>query len=228
MSQHHEQMTILDRDTYPAEQFEDIDQQYLTVTLGMWGFLITEIMFIGAVFAGFYIYRMRWVDAFVQGTLELKWWLGGINTVVLLTSSFTMVLAVHAAHTGNRSKLVNWLLITFVLGMMFVGIKGFEYYSEYKEGLIPVAGWWNPVDHHGHARPAEMQLFMGFYFVMTGLHALHMVAGLAVLAVILYFAKKGTYTPEYRNPVEMFGLYWHFVDLVWVFLFPTLYLLRHH
>jgi cytochrome c oxidase subunit III len=208
---HHHSMTALEADTFPAEQFEDAGQQYLTVTLGMWAFLITEIMFIGAVFMTFFIYRTRWPEAFDHGAQLLSWKIGAVNTVVLLASSFTMVMAVHFARMGNQKALVRWLIATMVLGLAFVAIKSTEYAIEYHEELIPGLKY---SDHfHGHDRPQELKLFMTMYFTMTGLHALHMIVGLGVMSA------------EYNNPVDMAGLYWHFVDLVWVFLFPTLYLL---
>ncbi len=218
--------TAVDKDTFPASQFEDAEQQYVTATLGMWSFLITEIMFIGAVFAAFFVYRFRWHEAFVHGAEELKWMLGTINTVVLLTSSYTMVLAVHAARHGAQKALVRWLVLTFILGCAFVAIKGTEYHIEYKEHLVPGLNY-TEISHTGEVRPVQMKLFMGFYFAMTAVHALHMLVGLAVLGALIVFAKRGSFTAAYNNPIDMFGLYWHFVDLVWVFLFPTLYLLRH-
>jgi cytochrome c oxidase subunit III len=220
---HHHSMTALEADTFPAEQFEDAGQQYLTVTLGMWAFLITEIMFIGAVFMTFFIYRQRFPEVFMEGGHLLSWKIGAINTVVLLTSSYTMVMAVHFARIGDQKSLVRWLVFTMVLGLAFVIIKSTEYTFEYYEALIPGL---NYSDHfHDHERPRELKLFMTMYFAMTGLHALHMIVGLGVMLVITYFAWRGSFTAEYNNPVDMAGLYWHFVDLVWVFLFPTLYLL---
>lgn len=230
--EHHHQMTILENDTYPAEQFEDVDQQRLSVTMGMWAFLITEILFIGAIFVAFFIYRARWIDTFTAAGMKMAWKLGLLNTFILLTSSFTMVLAVHFARINDRKKLVQMLLLTGALGLGFVGVKCIEYYTEYKHELVPGLNF-NPVHHNADGTiemlPPEFELYMTFYFAMTGLHALHMLGGLAVLVVITWYAHKGKYTSGngYYNPVEIFGLYWHFVDLVWVFLFPTLYLLRY-
>jgi cytochrome c oxidase subunit 3 len=218
-------MTALSRDTYPASHFEDIDQQNVTVTLGMWTFLATEILFIGAVFVAFFIYRLRWPETFTEGAHELKWYLGTINTAILLGSSLGMALAVHAARHRQRKPLVRWLLITMALGTLFLGVKLTEYSIEYHDHLIPGLNY-SDVSPTGEPRSEQLRLFMTFYFVMTGVHAIHMIAGLGVMAVITYFAWKGKFTTGYYNPVEMSGLYWHFVDLVWVFLFPTLYLLR--
>jgi cytochrome c oxidase subunit 3 len=225
-------MTILENDTYPAEQFEDEEQQRLSVTMGMWAFLITEVMFIGALFVSFFMYRMRWKETFIEASRHLEWRLGCLNTFILLTSSFTMVLAVHFARTNDRKNLVRMLIVTILLGFGFVGVKSAEYHAEYVEKLIPGLNYQADIrGEDGHIeehRPPERELYMGFYFVMTGLHALHMLVGILVMGVITWFAHKGKYTSGngYYNPVEMAGLYWHFVDLVWVFLFPTLYLLR--
>jgi cytochrome c oxidase subunit 3 len=224
-------MTILESDTYPAEQFEDEEQQRLSVTMGMWAFLITEVMFIGAIFVAFFIYRMRWTHTFIDASQHLEWRLGCLNTFILLTSSFTMVLAVHFARINDRKNLVRMLIVTILLGFGFVGVKSVEYYAEYREKLIPGLNYQQDLHEEEKIvehRPPERELYMTFYFTMTGLHALHMLVGIAVMAVITWFAHKGKYTSGngYYNPVEMAGLYWHFVDLVWVFLFPTLYLLR--
>jgi cytochrome c oxidase subunit 3 len=219
-------VTVFERDTYPAEQFQDTDQQELAGHLGMWTFLATEVLFFGVLFLAFYAYRTRWHEAFAHGAHELKWYLGAINTAVLLGSSYVMALAVHAAREGQTKSLVRRLLLTIVLGLIFIGIKFTEYTIEYHEHLVPQLNY-AAVSPEGAARPAQTQLFMTFYFMMTGLHAVHMIAGLCVLGVLAYFAHRNKFSPAYHNPIELAGLYWHFIDMVWVFLFPTLYLLRH-
>jgi cytochrome c oxidase subunit 3 len=137
-----------------------------------------------------------------------------------------MAMAVHAAREGKDKRIIRWLLATAALGVVFLGIKGTEYVIEYHEHLVPGLNYAD-VSPDGKSRPEQDELFMGFYFVMTGFHALHMLIGLGVMAVMMWLAHRGTFTKAYHNPLEMAGLYWHFVDMVWVFLFPTLYLLRH-
>lgn len=218
--------TALRHDSYPAEQFEDTDQQKLTATLGMWTFLATEVLFFGVMFLGFYVYRMRWPDAFAETARDLKWYLGGLNTAILLGSSYFMSLAVHSAREGDLTRLLRRLLITIMMGVIFLGIKFTEYVIEYHDHLIPALSY-SQISPAGEMRPGQAPLFMTFYFVMTGFHALHMIVGLCVLGVLAIFTKQGNFSAAYHNPVEMAGLYWHFVDMVWVFLYPTLYLLRH-
>ena len=218
--------TVFEHDTLPAEQFVAVDQQRETASLGMWTFLATEVLFFGVLFTGFFVYRTRWPDAFKEGAHELKWWLGAINTAVLLGSSYCMALAVHAASEADDRRIVRWLWLTIGLGVLFLLIKGTEYTIEWHDRLIPY--WhWSDVSAEGRERADQLPLFMTFYFVMTMLHAIHMVIGVGVLGTVLVMAKRRHFTREYHHPVEVVGLYWHFVDTVWVFLFPTLYLLRH-
>ena len=154
---------------------------------------------------------------------ELDILLGGINTAVLITSSLTMALAVHAAQTGHRRTLM-WLLVaTMVLGAAFLGIKSVEYYHKFEEHHIPGPGFVFEKEHF-----ANVQLFFSLYFLMTGLHALHMIIGLGIMTWMLVWSWRGIVTAEYYSPIEISGLYWHFVDIVWIFLFPLLYLLGRH
>jgi cytochrome c oxidase subunit 3 len=235
------------------EQFEDRFQQKEAVTLGMWTFLATEVLFFGALFTGYTIYRHQYPNAFRQGSLDLKWYMGGVNTAVLLLSSFFMAMAVHAAAIGSNSKIIRYLIITIIVGCLFLAIKGTEYYIEYCEHLVPGSNFWlhkpseeqvGPVvrgfdkfeewfktkvskpEQEADQRQQDEQLFMLFYFIMTAIHATHMIIGICIMLVLVAMAKRGVFSEKYHNPVEMFGLYWHFVDIVWVFLFPTLYLLR--
>ena len=235
------------------EQFEDRHQQKESATLGMWTFLATEILFFGALFASYTIYRHQYPNAFRQGSLDLKWYMGGVNTAVLLMSSFFMAMAVHAAALGSNRGIIRYLILTIFVGSIFLAIKATEYYIEYREHLVPALNfsttpppqsqtgavvqgfdkfedWFNskvskPEDKI-NVRTDKEELFMLFYFIMTGIHATHMIIGIAIMIVLIVLAKRGMFSAEYHNPVEMFGLYWHFVDIVWVFLFPTLYLLR--
>jgi len=189
----------------------------------MWVFLVTEIMFFGGLFTGYAVYRAAYPAAFAEGSQHLDILLGGINTAVLIGSSLTMALAVHSAQVGERSGLVRFLLLTIVLGLVFLGIKGLEYTHKFEEHLVPGSKF---VAEGPHA--PQMQLFFGFYFSMTGMHALHMVIGIGILAVLTWQAWRGHFSPAYWTPVELTGLYWHFVDIVWIFLFPLLYLLGRH
>jgi cytochrome c oxidase subunit 3 len=206
-----------------AHQFDSLDQQKEVATLGMWVFLVTEVLFFGGLFAAYCVYRTWYPDAFAAASHELIVWAGTTNTAVLITSSLTMALAVHAAQTGDRRRLMAFLAVTMLLGALFLGIKAFEYYSEFAEHHVPGFDFRFAPEHFRHA-----QVFFSLYFVMTGVHALHMIIGLGVMAVMLIWAWRGTITREYYNPIEISGLYWHFVDIVWIFLFPLLYLIGRH
>jgi len=209
-------------DPHLAHQFDSPDQQFEAARLGMWAFLMTEIMFFGGAILVYTVYRTAYGAAFAEASRELDWRLGALNTIVLLTSSLTMALAVWAGQTGKRRQLITFLLLTLVLGIVFVGVKSFEYYEKYHEGHMPLLGLpfvWEG-EHVGQAA-----LFFDLYFVMTGFHALHMIIGFGILVVLIVLAVRGSFTEHYYTPVEMSGLYWHFVDIVWVFLYPLLYLI---
>jgi cytochrome c oxidase subunit 3 len=205
-----------------AHQFDDLEQQRDAGEMGMWVFLSTEVLFFGGVLLAYTIYRTRYEDAFAAGSRELDLWLGTLNTAVLLTSSLTMALSVHAAQTRRRGLLIALLTATLALGSAFIVIKGVEYQHKYAHGLMPLAGlpfhWEGPSAGH-------VKLFFDLYFVLTGIHALHMLIGLAILIVLIGKAWRGGLLGEFSAPVHVTGLYWHFVDIVWVFLFPLLYLI---
>jgi len=215
-----------------AHQFDDLAQQKEASTLGMWAFLATEVMFFGGALTAFVIYRTFYSEAFAQASREhMHIWAGTFNTVILLTSSLTVALSVHFASHGQRKMLVLMLLATIALALIFLGVKAYEYTSEYNHHLVPSLNWEYPPHHHPHpekltANPHNVELFFVFYFILTGIHALHMIIGVGVFAFITFRAWRGRYSQEYYNPVEVAGLYWHFVDLVWIFLFPILYLLH--
>ena len=225
-------------------QFEDMHQQTESYLVGMWSFLVTEIMFFGAVFVAYAVYRSRFGAAFSLGTHLLDIKSGGINTLILMASSFTMTLAVVAARQGKRQQIVNLLLVTLALGAVFLGIKSQEYKAKFEHHLVPGdhfdlahalqahtgegAASAQIVELAKHADPRQVQMFFSFYFTMTGLHLIHMLIGMGVLLFILRMAQKGRFGPEYHNPLEVTSLYWHFVDMVWIFLFPMLYLLGRH
>ena len=207
---------------HPAQQhhFQTMAQQQEAATLGMWIFLVTEIMFFGGLFMAYLLYRVWYPEAWSEGSEELDILLGGTNTVVLILSSLTMALAVRAAQTGRQPRvIVTWLMLTMALGLTFLVIKFFEYKHKYDLGHIPGANF-----HFEGPHAAQVQIFLSLYFAMTGLHALHMVIGFGILSVVAWMAWKGRFSEEWYTPVEMSGLYWHFVDIVWIFLFPLLYL----
>lgn len=211
-----------------AHHFNDLAQQREAGTLGMWTFLVTEIMFFGGLFTGYIYYRWKFPDAFQAASHHLDIVLGTINTAVLIGSSLTMVLAVQGAQLGNRKQLVRFLLFTILLALVFLGIKAFEYHHKWVEGHVPGPRFhWNPQED-GAVNPGGAQLFYSFYFAMTGMHALHMVIGIGVISVLVVLARRGWFTPESHAAVENTGLYWHFVDIVWIFLFPLLYLIGRH
>ncbi len=284
-------------------QFDDMKQQVDSVTIGMWAFLVQEIMFFGGLFTVYLVFRSKYPMAFAAGSNHLNAFWGGLNTLVLIVSSLTMALTVYYAQKGNRNMQVGLIILTMIFGTVFLGVKAVEYTDKYNHGLIPVAGWnaktkggevhaekksagmvlpfetkvsaadateehiysnrtgdfqWNYGEElvvlargDGITKPNiltesektgyysgedidknkfrdKVQIFFWIYFVMTGLHALHMIIGLGVMAWLLWKAWGGTFTAQYFSPVEISGLYWHFVDIVWIFLFPLLYLLGRH
>lgn len=283
-------------------QFDDMKQQVDSVTIGMWVFLAQEIMFFGALFTVYLVFRSKYPMAFAAGSNHLDPFWGGLNTLVLIVSSLTMALAVYSAQKGKRNAQVILILLTMLFGSVFLGVKAIEYTGKYEHGQIPVNGW-NKVVKEGehkeeavvplpletrasaatteeaHANPRgdfhideevakpikeiiekqyslpedesfltesenfgyfsggefdnvkfsqKVQIFFWIYFVLTGLHAVHMIIGLGIMTWLLYKAWKGSFSADFYSPVEISGLYWHFVDIVWIFLFPLLYLLGRH
>jgi cytochrome c oxidase subunit III len=232
---------------HPALQhhFENMEQQREAGTLGMWVFLVTEIMFFGGMFLAYMLFRSAYPGAFVAGSNHLDINLGAINTGVLIVSSLTMALAVYSTQVGQRGMAVVFLIVTMVLGVTFLGIKSVEYRDKYRDSLVPgrlipgrpfhpaVQEHGAPYDPHKLHLPEgesvkHVELFYWIYFALTGVHALHMIVGIGLLSFMLYFSLRGRYSPEYHAPIEISGLYWHFVDIVWIFLFPLLYLLGRH
>lgn len=189
--------------------------------LGMWTFLSTEILFFGGLFAGYSIYRYAYPEAFVTGSEHLKYWIGTTNTAVLLTSSLFMALSDLAVKANARRALFWNLVITWVLGAVFLCLKFYEYYLTWKEAHVPGANF-----HFAGPHLPQVELFMFLYFAMTGLHALHMSFGLGAIAWLLWLNHRGRLGSERDQPVAMVGLYWHFVDCIWIFLYPLLYLVR--
>ncbi|HEY0072669.1 MAG TPA: cytochrome c oxidase subunit 3 [Abditibacteriaceae bacterium] len=264
--------------------FDDMGQQRESITIGMWTFLMTEIMMFTGLFFCYAFFRWKFYDAFLLGSQQLNITLGTGNTFVLLASSMTMAMAVHAAQVGNRKSLVGWMIGTLIFGGAFLGIKAVEWTADYDEGLVPKYSWdatgqkW-PTTHKAHTTSKEqkkeglvpkyswdstgqlwktthesdkagkqqkvalregevydykhekavssdhVKMYFMLYFCMTGLHAIHMVAGMIILGIMTVMALNGVFGNGNDQPIEIFGLYWHFVDIVWVFLFPLLYLI---
>jgi len=217
---------------HPAlkHHFENMEQQREASTIGMWVFLLTEIMFFGGLFLAYIIYRANYPDGFAVASNTLDVRLGGLNTVVLILSSLTMALAVYSAQTGKQKRLIGFLFVTLVLGLTFLMVKVFEYKSKFDHHLFPAVGFfdWTHEPSHNPALASQARIFLWLYFAMTGLHALHMIVGAGMLIILMFFAWRRKYSPEYYSPIELGGLYWHFVDIVWIFLFPLLYLLGFH
>lgn len=257
--------------------FDDADQQREAHSLGMWSFLVTEVMMFGGLFFAYTLYRGMFHAAFAQGSRSLDTALGTGNTFVLLFSSLTMAMAVHSAQERNRKALVGYLIATIILGASFLGIKAVEWTKDYNEGLVPVLSWhpekWNEGkgeaggqgmspgqtadaprvgEAHGFhpdelrtdpsansdrempsaagqaaggAAANHVMMYFILYFCMAGLHAIHMIIGLAIVGTMTWMAHKGRFTNGNDQPIEIIGLYWHFIDIVWVFLFPLLYLI---
>ena len=224
--------------------FENMEQQREAGTLGMWVFLVTEIMFFGGMFLAYTLYRSLFPAAFASASNHLDITLGAVNTGVLIFSSFTMAMAVYFTQIGKQRPQVICLVLTLLLGLTFLGIKAVEYRSKYDDRLVPgrlipgrpfgpeVAQEGDHDPHKLHLLPGatvrQVELFYWIYFAMTGMHALHMIIGAGLLTFLLIFSLKGRFDPEYHSPVEVIGLYWHFVDIIWIFLFPLLYLLGRH
>ena len=201
--------------------FATKEQQFDTVKIGMWLFLATEILMFGGMFVGFAYMQSRFPEAFLLAHEHLQKPLGALNTVVLLISSFTMVMAVYKAQTNQRKALINYLIITIACALIFLVVKYFEYSHKFHDGLLPGRFFSNTEDPTGH-----QFIFFSFYFMMTGLHGIHILGGVVVLTWLLRRAIKGEFSSNYYTPVDLVGLYWHLVDLIWIYLFPLLYLIR--
>lgn len=234
-----------------AHHFRTHTQQRESASLGMWLFLTQEVLFFGALFTVYIVYRNMYHDEFVYGSHMLNVTLGFINTLVLILSSVTMALAVREAQLGRNRGIIRWLAATFVFGSIFLGIKTVEYSEKFEHHLVPGPMFHYDPGHGAEAAPAEaadhsapegkghiiqaenirpgpLQIFFAVYFVMTGMHALHMIVGMCIMLWLAAKAARNEFVPENHAFVENFGLYWHFVDLIWIFLFPLLYLLGRH
>ena len=209
---------------YLQHHFDNMAQQMEASTLGMWVFLVTEIMFFGGLFMAYLLYRWQSPSGFAEASNHLNVIWGAANTVVLIVSSLTMALAVRAAQTSAPAKTqVAWLVATMILGAAFLGVKVIEYADKFTHHLVPGPNFQWPGQY-----PEAAEIFYSLYFCMTGLHALHMIIGLGIMTVIAIMAWRRQFDGSYYTPVEVSGLYWHFVDIVWIFLFPLLYLIGFH
>ncbi|WP_263355768.1 cytochrome c oxidase subunit 3 [Acidicapsa ligni] len=226
---------------YLRHHFVSLEQQQETASFGMWLFLLTEIMFFGGLFTAYLIYRNWYYPAFVAASHTLNIFEGSLNTLVLITSSFTMAMGVWCAETKRRQGLIISLVLTLILGLGFLGIKADEYHEKYVKHHIPghtfnAQGFVHPDQEalKGGEKPlapdmaAKTEVYFSLYFAMTGMHAVHMIIGIALLCGMLWKATRGGYMDGNIAYVENFGLYWHFVDIVWIFLFPLLYLISRH
>jgi cytochrome c oxidase subunit 3 len=214
------------------EQYANIEQQRETASLGMWVFLATEVMFFGTLFAGLNTYRYLYPASFEAASVELNWIIGGINTLVLLVSSFWIVMAVHHAKAGRPEPTVKYLRLTALFGICFLAFKALEYYLDFRDQLVPRLSFdpqmWITKHHLSASQVPEVELFLLFYWIMTAFHGLHVTIGIVAVLVVASLCEKRNFTGAYYAPVDVLALYWHFVDVVWIFLLPMLYLLGTH
>jgi cytochrome c oxidase subunit III len=211
----------LPHDPIVAEQFADAEQQREAAHLGMWTFLATEVLFFGGLFLAYLVYRHFYFSAFAAASKRTDVLFGTINSVILLTSSLTMALAVHSAKENRYRQILRWLLLTLFLGATFLVIKGFEYREDIEHQLVPGV-------HFTHDLPLPSQIFFWLYWTMTGLHAIHVIVGLGILLVMTRLARRRAFSGIDHTSLTLAGLYWHFVDIVWLYLFPLLYLVQRH
>lgn len=206
-------------DYQAAHHFESADAQFEANKMGVWLFLVTEILLFGGLFCAFAVFRSWYFDSFVEAHHHLDKVLGTVNTVVLIFSSLTMALAIRAAQQSNKKLTHLLLVITLACAAAFLVIKGFEYHHKWADGLLPGKYFTGQGFEHPHAA-----VFFGIYFVMTGIHGIHILIGMGLILWVLLRNRKGEFSSKYYSPIEGVGLYWHLVDLVWIFLFPLLYL----
>jgi len=203
--------------------FTTMEQQFDTAKIGMWLFLVTEVLLFGGLFVGFGLMQHQYPQEFIEAHHHLQRPMGALNTIVLLFSSWTMVMAVNASQTNQKKKLLNYLLLTIACAFIFLVVKYFEYSHKFEEGLLPAMFYKHTGDaivgSHGYAT------FFAFYFMMTGLHGIHIVAGIGLLSWIYFRARKNEFSSAYYTPVDLVGLYWHIVDMIWIYLFPLYYLI---
>lgn len=226
---HHDPHGHGEHDPHHQHHFTTMEQQFDTSKIGMWLFLVTEVLTFGGLFAGFGLMQNRYPQEFVEAHEHLQRAFGATNTVVLLVSSFTMVMAVLSARSNQSKKVVRYLLLTVLCGLIFMCIKYVEYSHKFEEGLLPGIFYHqqatdtvfqpNGMLSHGYAT------FFSFYFMMTGLHGIHVLSGMILMLWLARRAAKGEFSSAYYTPVDLLGLFWHLVDLIWIYLFPLYYLI---
>lgn len=207
--------------THVQHHFVDSDQQFDSAKMGMWVFLVNEILFFGGLFCAYIIYRAWYPELFTEAALELNTFWGAVNTVVLIGSSLTVAMGIRSVQENQIKGLKINLLITIALAIVFMVIKGFEYSHKFHLGIFP--GEYYTFEGLEHPQAA---IFFSIYYMLTGVHALHVIIGIGLMWWIYVRAKRGEFSSEYYTPVEITGLYWHLVDLIWIFLFPLLYLIE--
>jgi cytochrome c oxidase subunit 3 len=209
-----------------AHHFEEPVQQFEAAKLGMWLFLAQEVLFFSGLFVAYLVFRTWYPEAWSAGSHELNRYMGLGNTLVLLFSSLTAVLAVRSAQLGERSKVNVYLIITILCAFVFMIVKYFEYQHKFDAGLLP-GQYFAPVAGHtvNHAFPAGTHFFFSVYFMATGVHGVHVLVGIGVMFWILKRNMNGEFSKEFWTPIDLVALYWHLVDLIWIFLFPFLYLI---
>lgn len=204
-----------------AHHFKSAFHEFDSCKVGMWLFLLQEVLFFAPLFVAYALFRVMYPEAFLEASLLLDWKMGALNTAVLISSSFTMALAVNSAQRGLNRKAAFQLLLTIIFACVFLVVKYFEYSHKIHEGILP-----SSLYTYSHTVHERTPLFFSIYFMMTGLHLLHVVIGIGLLLWVMFRARKEEFSAEYFTPVELVGLYWHFVDLIWIYLFPLLYLIR--
>lgn len=216
----------VDRRVTHSHHFDSSDQEHEAGKQGAWLFMATELMMFGALFVGYFIYRGAYPEAYVQGGSLLSWKMGATNTIVLLFSSFTMALAVKDTMEGNNKKALLKIMFTTLCAFAFLVIKFFEYKSKVNTGLFPGLGMWNPEGlMEGFKALPNLKLFFVIYFIMTGLHGCHIIIGIGLMFWLMKRLKNDEFSPTYYTAVEGVGLYWHIVDVIWIYLFPLMYLI---
>lgn len=202
-----------------AHHFKSAMHEFLSAKEGIWLFMVTEILMFGGLFVGYFIFHRIYPEMFAEGASHLDWRMGSINTVVLILSSWTMALSIHYIQRGINRKATICLITTILCGFIFMGIKYMEYAHKFHDGLLP-----GKFFHYPEAVAHNLGMYFGFYFMMTGLHGVHVIVGMSLIAWVLFRHLRGDFDPHYFTPVEGVGIFWHIVDLVWIFLFPLLYL----
>ena len=202
-----------------AHHFDTAEQEFETAKLGMWAFLGQELLFFSGLFVAYGIFRFLYPEMFIDAHHHLSWKMGALNTFFLIKSSFTIVMGVRSAQLSQKKPMLKYLIMTFILAFAFLIVKYFEYSAKFHHGYLP-SNWFT-----GEGLFENMHLFFGLYFVLTGLHGLHVAVGMGLIAWLIIRGRRGEFHADFYTPVEMVGLYWHLVDLIWIFLFPLLYLI---